>query len=411
MKKISKKLRSCALVLAMAFVAAGIAGCEQAPDQESDNSTEVELTSEQYVTVAEAKEQARELAGGSLDGIYFPDYIALPEGDSVSTIKLTPWHMTEDDSDKILEAVQGIWQDYGSVDWSQIEDSYTYDSPGDYYWAVEKHDEDTGRWFSYDANGFFCVNSLQGMGMLYGDSCVKSYDFEWGDEAGEDTWQLMDGECSVSEAVETVEGLLNEYLSPLEDNAFTYRVQHLYVMKNPDTGCYEYNISIGRVYEDMAVETSSHYEFNTTGQYYDVVHSGAHSIALMRHKGVLDCFNVVTRNALISIESAEEEESIISPIWAAQQIKDEIAHANRMSFSDVGLVYVLEQDNAEAEDHMQDTFQAIDDTTYLRPVWAFLATPSSSSLYSGNTQDSHGECVLVDAVTGELYHYDCTGIY
>ncbi|MCD7708897.1 MAG: hypothetical protein LUI02_03385 [Clostridiales bacterium] len=410
MKKITKKLRSSVLVLAVTFAVIGIAGCEQAPDQESDNSTEVELTSEQYVTVAEAKEQARELAGGSLDGIYFPDYIALPEGDSVSTIKLTRWHAPEEDGDKIITALQGIWSGYDSVDWSSIEPSHFTQGTDPNYWGISKHDDATGLWFSYDSVGFFCGDALQGMGQLNCDACVKSYDFEWGDAMGEeDSWELMDGECPVAEAVEAVESRLNEYLSPLESDAFTYKVQHLYVMKNPDTGCYEYNMSVGRVHEGMAVDTSSSYEFLEAGQYYDVVHSGASFMAVMRHKGALDFFNIGTE--LLDIESEEEEESIVSPIWAAQQIKEEIAHANKMSFSDVGLVYVLEQDNPEAGNRAQGYFDYVGDTAHLRPVWAFLSAPMSSSLDVGFTQDSHGECVLVDAVTGELYHYDCTGVY
>ncbi|MCD7709407.1 MAG: hypothetical protein LUI02_05985 [Clostridiales bacterium] len=410
MNGISKRLRSCVFVFSMTLIAGGIAGCEQAPEQTSESSTEMEIDSSgQYVTVAEAKEQAQELAGGSLDGIYFPDYVALPEGDYVSTLKLTTLYTPEEDSGEILAALRGIWSSYDSVDWSSIEPTRNTRGPESDYWGISKEDEETGVWMSYDSRGFFCGNALQDMEELRGDACVKSYDFEWGDEAGEDTWQLMDGECSVAEAVEAVEGLLNEYLSPLENDAFTYRVQHLYVMKNPDTGCYEYNLSIGRVCEGMAVDTSSDYEFLTTGQYYDVVHKGARFEAVMRHKGTLDYFNIGTW--LIGIESTETEESIISSIWAAQQIKDEIAHANKMSFSDFGLVYVLEQDNTEADNQQQGYFGALNDTTYLRPVWAFLAASSSSSLFSGTTLDTHDESILVDAVTGELYHYDCTGIY
>lgn len=42
-----------------------------------------------------------------------------------------------------------------------------------------------------------------------------------------------------------------------EKEKFTYKVQHLYVMKVPDQEYYSYSMVIGRLYNGMVVDTSS----------------------------------------------------------------------------------------------------------------------------------------------------------
>lgn len=120
-------------------------------------------------------------------------------------------------------------------------------------------------------------------------------------------------EISVPDAVSYTENKLNEYISLLEKNKFTYKIQHLYVLKNPDTGFHDYEMVIGRVYQGIALDTGSHFEL-PEGKYYDKLHCGAHMIAIMRHKESLD--SIVNGVESLNIETASETESVISPFWA-----------------------------------------------------------------------------------------------
>lgn len=252
-----------------------------------------------------------------------------------------------------------------------------------------------------------CGDSLKDTELTCTD-CVKDYNFEWGENLeSEDKYLLEDGETMVKDAVSYTENLLNKNLSVLEKDAFHYKVQHLYVIKNPENDFYEYNIVVGRVYQNMIIDTCSDFLVSQV-KCYDKVHCGVHMVAVMRHKDSLDYVNV--GNELLEIESETKTEKIISPVWATKKINEEIAHANGMDFSQCGLVYLLVQDNELAKDEKQDVFQSVNQTTYLRPVWLF-ATARGSSLYETMTSDGHGASVIVDALDGELYYYEGTGAY
>ena len=383
-------------------------GCENAPKrgQNDDLKEETKASSEQYVSVEEAKNQLHELEGKNMEGIYLPKHIWMPDIQKVSEVKLTPWYSKQ--REDLETAIKSMWSDYGKVDWASIkEKTFTRPDDADYY-GSQKEDKKTGFLYSYGSEGFFSGDSLDDTELTC-DSCVKGFDFEWGDAASEkDVYELEDGETSVPEAVSYTEALFNENLSGLEKGRFAYKVQHLYVIKNEDTGYYDFNMVIGRVYKGICIDTSSCFTFFSEGKSYDKTHGGIHMIAIMRHKNSIDLVNICTE--LLNIEKETEKEKIISPIWAVQQLNKEIAHGGGISFSDCGLVYLLVQDNRLAGENRQDVTQFVNETTYLRPVWLFMSA-GSGTLFETMTQDSHGTSVVVDALDGTLYYYDGTGAY
>lgn len=400
----SKKIYFFCTLLLILFMAAG---CEKAPDPKklSDTEDEIQLTSAKYVSIEEAEDQIQTLEGKDIDGIYFPEHFEMPDITAISQIKLTAWYP---EHEKDLEtAIRKLWKDYDNVDWTAIKEKKFSGEKDESYYVSEKQDEKTGLLYSYDSNGFFCGDSLNDTELTC-ESCVREYDFEWGDTASvEDVYPLVDGETVVLDAVAYTEKLFNETLSQLERTQFTYKVQHLYVVKHSDEDYYDYNMVIGRVYKGISIDTSS--DFNLMqGKSYKKIHCGAHFMAVMRHKNSLDFVN--TCNELFEIDSITEKDTIISPIWAVQQMNQEIAHAEGIRFSDCGLVYVLTQDNKLAEDNVQDVYQQVDESTYLRPVWLFT-TDNSGMVFNTMTKDSHGVSVLVDALDGTLYYYENTGAY
>ena len=323
-----------------------------------------------------------------------------------SDLKLTPWY-TQNDND-LKKVIQSLWSDYDTVDWEKIQEQ---DFPNDNipnYYGKEKSDKKTGKTYSYSSMGFFCGNSLGDEPEPSIDNCVKKYNFEWGEVASkQDKYALQDGELSVLDAVTYTEGLFNKHMRSFEKEKFTYKVQHLYVMKVPDQEYYSYSMVIGRLYNGMVVDTSSDFLL-ADGKSYPYTHCGNHIMATMCHKKTLDYVN--TGFECFDIASTKAHKKIISPLWAVRKIKKEIAHIGGMSFQNCGLVYLLVQKNHEAKDNVQGVYQCVDDTTCLRPVWVFM-TGASGSAFNTSTDDIHGASVIVDALDGTLYYYEETGGY
>lgn len=365
----------------------------------------VALDTEKYVSMQKAKEQCGKLEGHDVDGVVFPEKIEMPEIDEIMDLKLTPWFAeNRKDLQKVLPSV---WVDYHKVDWEEIkQDTFKRKEDKEYY-GESKEDKATGYIYSYDTQGFMCGDSLKDTELTYTD-CVKEYHFAQGDTLGiEDKYPLEDGEVTVHDAVLYTEKILNENISELEKNKFQYKVHQLYVMKNPESDFYDYNMVIGRVYQNIMVDTCSDF-LASQAAYYDKVHCGVHIIAVMRHKDSLDYVNM--GNELLEVESETKHEKIVSPMWATKKMNEEIAHADGMTFSQCGLMYMMVQDNELEKEKKQDVFQSVNQTTYIRPVWLFVTTPGSSN-YETMTNDSHGVSVIVDALDGELYYYEGTGAY
>lgn len=404
MKMFNKKTGIFCTLLFCIFV---MAGCENAPKREKNDDFKEGMTvsSEQYVSIEEAKNQLQKLEGKSIEGVYLPEHILMPDIQKISEVKLSSWYPKQ--KGDLEEILKNMWNDYGKVDWTQIKEKTFTNKNDNTYYGSEKQDEKTGFLYSYDSDGFFSGDSLNDTEMT-GESCVKEFDFEWGDTTSEeDVYQLEDGDVLVSEAISYTEDLFNENVSELEKSLFKYKVQHLYVMKNAETGCYDFNMVIGRIYNGIFIDTSSDFSLSQ-GKSYDKVHCGTHMIAIMRHKNSVDYVN--SCRELFDIETEAEKEKIISPIWAVQLINKEIAHVDGLSFSDCGLVYLLVQDNQLIKDNVQDVYQQVNETTYLRPVWLFMSAGSGAA-FETMTKDNHGISVVVDALDGTLYYYEGTGAY
>ena len=401
-----RKIKWCALTVCLFAFVFLMTGCEDAPErpQNSDDNA-VSLTTEQYVTVEEAKRQMQEMAGKTVLGFELPEHIQMPDVANVFKVKVQPWYPVWEKD--LKNAVKNLWRDYGKVDWTKIKNKKFSSKIDESYYGKEKKDEKSGLVYSYDSNGFLCGDSL-GDTELTSEACVKEFDFEWGDTVSEEeTYPLADGEMSVAEAVSFTEDLLETYLSELEKNQFEYKVQHLYVMENEDTGFYDYNMVIGRIYKGVPIDTSSDFKVSEGKSYYRT-HCGAHIIAIMRHRNSLDYIS--TSRELFEIESEAEKEKIIAPKWALQKMSEEIAHDNGIRFTECGLVYLLVQDNRLSEQDQQDVYQQADETTYLRPVWLFTQDSNAESTDS-LTKDNHGISVIVDALDTNLYYYESTSAY
>lgn len=402
-----KKIKWCAVACCLFVCTLLVTACEDAPEhsQKSEDDNVISLSTEQYVTIEEAKKQMQELAGKTVLGFELPEQIQVPDVVDIFKVSLYKWY--PDREKELKNAVKNLWQDYGKVDWTKKKEKRFSNKIYDAYYGAEKQDKKSGLVYSYDSDGFLCGDSLNDT-ELTSEDCVKEFDLEWGDTVPEEEmYPLAGGETTVAEAIAFTEDLLEKHLSELEQNQFEYKVQHVYVMKNKDTGFYDYNMVIGRIYEGVPIDTSSDFIVSEGKSYYKT-HCGAHIIAIMRNKNSLDYIS--TSRELFEIDSVAEKEKIIAPKWALQKMNEEIAHDTDIRFTECGLVYLLVQDNRLSVVDKQDVYQQVDETTYLRPVWLF--TQEGNGGAAGNlTKDSHGISVIVDALDTNLYYYESTSAY
>lgn len=402
-----KKIKWCAVACCLFVCIFLVTACEDAPEhsQKSEDDNAIGLSTEQYVTIEEAKNQIQELAGKTVLGFELPEQIQLPDVVDIFKVSLYKWY--PDREKDLKNAVKNMWQDYGKVDWTKKKEKRFSSKIYDTYYGSEKRDKKSGLVYSYDSDGFLCGDSLNDT-ELTSEDCVKEFDLEWGDTVPEEEmYPLAGGETTVAEAIDFTEDLLEKHLSELEQNQFEYKVQHVYVMKNKDTELYDYNMVIGRIYKGVPIDTSSDFIVSEGKSYYKT-HCGAHIIAIMRNKNSLDYIS--TSRELFEIDSVAEKEKIIAPKWALQKMNEEIAHNTGIRFTECGLVYLLVQDNRLSDIDKQDVYQQVDETTYLRPVWLF--TQEGNGGASGNlTKDSHGISVIVDALDTNLYYYESTSAY
>lgn len=114
-----KKIKRCVFTVCLFACVFLMSGCEDAPErpQNSDDNA-VSLSTEQYVTVEEAKKQMQELAGKTVLGFELPEQIHVPDVASIFKVKVQPWYPVGEKD--LKNAVKNLWQDYGEADWSKI---------------------------------------------------------------------------------------------------------------------------------------------------------------------------------------------------------------------------------------------------------------------------------------------------
>lgn len=410
--------RKTGFICALLFCILLLSGCEDAPEQRAQETAEKDAGGaaaeslsvlddvDQYVSLGEAREQIQQMEGKDMDGIYLPKHMMMPDSEEIYDLELTPWRMEQ--GEDMLSALEHLWKDYAAVDWENIPDANELIPDGEVKIAgFQKTDEETGFVYAYSPEGHLFGDSLKSQPDK--NACVEAFDFEWGDTAAEsDVYPLSDGEVSVPDAVAFTEELFNTYMSVLEKKKFTYKVQHLYVLKNGDA-C-DFYMVLGKLYKGMPVSNSCLFQVTSGQADYGNAHGGVIMEAVMRHKNCLDQVNSV--NELLGVKAETKLEKLISPLWAVKKISEEVAHIGGLRFQHCGLFYMKQQDNSQMEEMYRDSVHSLAEggPTRLRPVWLFMA-PAGGAVYDTGVLGMHGTSIIVDAVDGELYYYDMTGGY
>ena len=364
--------------------------CENKPDSKNEEkSTEmiIEVSKEeQYVTLEKAKEEINDIKGKTVNGFILPDSFMSLDADSVSVLRLQAYD--SDDWDKVREVAGDVCPFFKEL--NDENSKIKYVDNGGFYNSIEIKSNDKRYEFAADNGGFFFCSDDETIGE--DDGNIKEYyDLEWEEKSIDDE--------KVSSAITDVENRLNKYLSEMEDNQFNYKVQHAFVS---ETGFIR--MIIGWVYNDTPMDVCSNFSVNYD-KGYKVNVSGKYIIAYYKNDEIV-YFN--TGLDLLDIENEETYEKVISPKYALQLMKEEIANeGNKMGFSQVGLVYMLTQEG--------ETKNGVDvpyNDTEIRPYWMFSTELSSSALETDSgVRYIHGNTILVDAIDGKVYYYDISGSF
>ena len=385
------KSRSCGLFIFFIIFIFILTSCEDKPAPKTEeDATEIIISEvpedEQYVTLEKAKEEINDIKGKTVNGFILPDSFMSLDADSVSVLRLQAYD--SDDWDKVRGVAGNICSFFKEL--NDENSKIKYVDNGGFYNSIEIKSNDKRYEFAADNGGFFFCSDDETIGEDDGN-IKKYYDLEWEEKSIDDE--------KVSSAVTDVENRLNKYLSEMEDDQFNYKVQHVFVS---ETGFIR--MIIGWVYNDIPMDVCSGFSVNYDKNYNKRM-SGKYIIAYYKD-GEIVYFNLGLDS--ISIKNEEEYEKIISPKYALQLMAGEIANeGSKMSFSKVGLVYLLSQ--------IGDTSYGVSvpyNNTDIRPYWMF-STDSSSGMFDmdSGVRYIHSNTILVDAIDGRVYYYDISGTF
>lgn len=414
------------IVLLFVSIMLLLSACQKAPERESSGSVTTEAGLDENVTgnkndslvdenvshnekkslddiemivsFDEARNQLENIKGKSFGDIHFPDYYVMTLENQISEFEVSCYHA--EDLEILEEQLGKIWDDYEKTDRekSRVQD-YTNSERPDYK-GESVFSENNEYIYTATSDGMICGNSLDSSWDGYGE-IIKSYEIEWGDEIDDSVYELVDGEYSVKAAIAMVEERVNETLLGIEKD-FTYKVQHLYVVKNAETDTYDYKMILGRFYGDIPIDTALGF-YTYANIDYGKVFRGDGLLAIVHRKDKIDCFN--TEKPLINITKLNDYDKIVSPEYAALKAQTEVASVGVGDYDYCGLVYMMEQKSRKNGNSIYAFEYESKVTSYMRPYWVFFQQSEYLPSFNGNG-NQYTHAILVDAIDGSLYYFD-----
>ena len=285
------------------------------------------------------------------------------------------------------------------------------DCPGSYSYIPQ--DGDPMTCIMTDVCQGFSVSSVKGT-VRYVDSpeneLVKDYRFFMGDEVDDSAYVMTDGrELKVSDAVRNIEELFNEHISQLVDGELVYSVRELAVYKYPDgTHGFAYDMEYrdkgGNMFASCLMLTNDVEAFEEETAPW-IPESDCHGRIIdskMSPFAYIDDFPLPDK-------IKDSGEKLISLKCAVGIISSKLASKKVYDLDDAALeyVYILPPKRGYANRDPQGGLVDVSVSQYqhdpsmnaeVRPYWVFCNTELN------NTQQAiGGGCVLVDALTGEIY--------
>ena len=414
-----KRLRNtllCILVLVFLLLA-----CEKTPDkkysesssnvisdvsvspQKNDSSVKTQNDSSlvELVPLEEARKEAMEIAGQTIEGFLMPDVIAVTDSNNISLYKSEIHY--EEDYKTTESCLRKLWSGYDNFVESGAEATY-------YKYDEKAPDRTTGVTYCLASeSGGMEVFTVADNGFLYNSgtvSCLgepeKRYDIEWGDSYSEDEgFELADGFVTIKNAVETAEKLINDNFGILYAGVTDFKVQHIYVFKDESTGKYIYKMIVGCVFDGTSLDTARRYynsrSGNVSGHMYTF--KGKTNVFVMSKSDGFD--SVSTCEHSMDFNKTETIDRVISPVNALKIVKKKLALGGIDQFEQAGLIYFFKERDLDYGE--EPTQEEIESMSIIRPYWVFTNRKKSGFNNTEGNYDAHENSVFVDAITGEVF--------
>lgn len=384
------------IVLLLCFL---LQSCAEAPKKESpDNGLKEWREEDIYVSPDEAKRQLSEIEANGYAGLTLSSHFNMSDFSEIGVYTFSG--VKSDNPTYSKDWLMELWSGADSFFASELrEEKYCFDDGTCYGVAYFSENEAC----SFEWEGF-----MYGEGLIIDGEpeLVKAYDFLWGDEAGEDEYELSDGTMKIKDAVSFVEEKLNSCSMKETEGVGQYKVQHLYVLKTDGNDFCDYKMKVGRILENVPMDTAGRYYCFDNATKYHV--EGSELDVVMRKCSSID--EISNENGVFVFDKIESHDKLISPKYAMDKIKNEITLVGIDSFEQHGLVYLrllLNDEYIDENGNKPTEEEMLSVPIYVRPYWMFMNKNESQNC--GNW-DAHRDICLVDAIDGTVYYYDVNNV-
>lgn len=443
------------LIIGMCVWMGSVSGCVPAPDEvrnEVGLYAELEgkgtdTTNLQYESLTELRQECKQLQGRQCYQFVLPDQILLPEQDMYS-FQMGHYYDFEQDKEKVQDVV---WSEYDAIPDAQkilYEKLEGYENLTSIYLAWDSAKDKVADQKVFQKEGNVADRAVENLWVS--DKGYFSYEYPgeqtdtedaspikdkvelvvWPErESVPDTkYMLQDGEQSLSDAVAYTEQTVNDQMTAIMGDVFTYKVGWLCVVNKGD-GTYYINMRLQQRYKGAGFDIMSNYH---PGKYeivkkHQYLYGGTDIRAVMEQCNKLNdyfCDNIAIP------EEVEPVTSYISLASAMNLMAEKITDKQEIQLDDVRLCYTYRQKDAmnletgERKYDWQMGMDALaDETRQARPTWLFAVTLDpyrkidSMSVGSDMNVFVRSCIVVIDAVDGTYQYYDAnyweddTGLY
>ena len=432
------------LIIGMCVWMGSVSGCVPAPDEvrnEVGLYAELEgkgtdTTNLQYESLTELRQECEQLQGRQCYQFVLPDQILLPEQDMYS-FQMGHYYDFEQDKEKVQDVV---WPEYDAIPDTQkilYEKLEGYENLTSIYLAWDSAKDKVADQKVFQKEGNVADRAVEDLWVS--DKGYFSYEYPgeqtdtedaspikdkvelvvWPErESVPDTkYMLQDGEQSLSDAVAYTEQTVNDQMTAIMGDVFTYKAGWLCVVNKGD-GTYYINMRLQQRYKGAGFDIMSNYH---PGKYeivkkHQYLYGGTDIRAVMEQCNKLNDF--FCDNIAIP-EEAEPVTSYISLASAMNLMAEKITDKQEIQLDDVRLCYTYRQKDAmnletgERKYDWQMGMDALaDETREARPTWLFAVTLDpyrkidSMSVGSDMNVLVRSCIVVIDAVDGTYQYYD-----
>lgn len=265
------------------------------------------------------------------------------------------------------------------------------------------YDEDKKQYICALEDGFIAMLKPEAFDISF--SCnepnVKIYHADRGDDLS-DVYQLADGKCSVGDAVDYINGWLEENYRQFSPE-FDHKVKTVIVREHE--GNYLYQFLAEGIYKGVPLDsyTSKSAEEIVNGQYTVKMSYWYYHISIqMINTGEIASFT--NGGGIYKPAETERIDECISMESALELCKRTFTDFKDVTFSDIDIMYTLEPVYEYDDEGIPENVIRYDS----RPVWEIIIdVPPEDFLAAGevNTYGDIRKYIYVDMVTGEI-EYD-----